>query len=122
MNEKQQVIAEKNPEPVVVKETPAKNEIPQTYKADNSGEQQREENIDEQQFREKAHEENSAETSSGLHDYDPDSNDWYRLRKSRWDPASQVGAYKTVEKAMEYAAIYRPQGYVLYDKDFNPIY
>ena len=57
----------------------------------------------------------------GLHDYNAHNDDWYRIRKSKWDPSTQVGAYKTIKKALEDAAIYRPQGYVLYDKDFNVI-
>ena len=56
-----------------------------------------------------------------LQDYDKDNDDWYRLRKSKWDPATQVGAYKTVKKALEDADRYRSQGYVLYDRDFNEI-
>lgn len=58
---------------------------------------------------------------SELRDYDYYSDDWYRLRKSRWDTDTQVGAYKTVKKALEDADIYVPQGYILYDKDFNVI-
>lgn len=58
---------------------------------------------------------------SELRDYDKYSDDWYRLRKSKWDSVTQAGAYKTVKKALEDAEIYVPQGYILYDKDFNVI-
>ena len=64
---------------------------------------------------------NASSSSVPLYDYDPDNSDWYRLRKSRWNSSSQVGAYKTVEKALYYADIYCPLGYTLYDKDFNVI-
>ncbi|MBQ3023439.1 MAG: zinc ribbon domain-containing protein [Clostridia bacterium] len=62
-----------------------------------------------------------ATTTRVLYDYDYDSKDWYRLRKSENGVITQVGAYKTVEQALYYADIYCPQGYTLYDKDFNVI-
>ena len=65
--------------------------------------------------------EEKAETTTSPYDYAPNSNDWYRLRKVKNDPSTQIGAYKTLEAALSYAEIYRSQGYVLYDKDFNVI-
>jgi len=56
-----------------------------------------------------------------LPDYDPDNDDWYRIRKSKDDKDSQLGAYKIAEKALRHAAAYASQGYHLYDKDFNVI-
>lgn len=53
-------------------------------------------------------------------DYAPGSSYYYRIRKNKNDAKSQIGAFKSYEKAVAFAN--ENPGYHVYDKDGNEIY